>query len=196
MARRCRCGRRGARRGWGAPAALPQMAPGPEPDYTSQEPLPGPAAALGTGDKTVFLGFIKAVTQGRAFLEPSAPVGVGFGTGWVMAPGLGSLGMGGWRPLELPEPAQTGCTPIAGGPTATAHPVQGKAGGPSVSDTSRGWETLAEANAEAWPQFLSFGCFCGLVESCECAGPCHHGRALGQEQRGRAGVWLDRGVWM
>lgn len=75
----------------GAPAALPQMAPGVGPDYISQEPLPGPAAALGTGDKTVFLAFIKAVTQGRALLEPNAPAGGGFGTGtgWVMAPGPG-----------------------------------------------------------------------------------------------------------
>lgn len=78
----------------GAPAALPQMAPGVGPDYTSQEPLPGPAAALGMGDKTVFRDFIKAVTQGRALLEPNAPSGVGFGTGtgWVMAlPGDGRM---------------------------------------------------------------------------------------------------------
>lgn len=58
-------GTAGARRG--APAVLPQMAPGVGPDYTSQEPLPGAGGHAGNGEiKPVQLGFIKAITQGCA----------------------------------------------------------------------------------------------------------------------------------
>lgn len=81
-------------------------------------------------------------------------------------------GDGGWRPPDPPEPTQVGCTPIVAGPTGTAQPVLSRAGGPSASTTTGGWETLTEAHAEAQLQFLSFGCFCGLVESCDCAGLC------------------------
>lgn len=149
-------GTRGARRGWGGSGRAPQMAPGVGPDYTSQEPLPGPAAALGTGDKTVFLAFIKAVLQGRAFLEPSAPAGVGFGTGWVMAPGPGCRhcpGMRGWRPLEPPEPTQAGCspsTPISVGPTATAHPALSRAGGPSAPPQPGGGKLWQGPSESRW----------------------------------------------
>lgn len=171
-------GTRRARRGRGGSGRAPQMAPGVGPDYTSQEPLPGPAAALGTGDKTVFLDFIKAVTRGRAFLEPNwrrvwhrHRVGDGTGAGLPALPGDGGIETPG-ATRARPDGVQP-LHPNFSGSHCHGTPRAEQSRGSQCLHKSRGWETLAGArpsHAGARLQFLPFGCFCGLAESCDCAG--------------------------